>query len=229
MIFQCDAPTLLHPNAITSLTQTIIAADNSDSVAHIAWSRSEKSFYDFDDLDIRVLPGVEPVAELSDGVVFRVTATEPFDADQHRARKQRYVQQLIEQTGERVIRADSTWPVSTWGVEQADERVVRADWDVYRNERTLTFRKKPCSPDDAQTRFLLQVIPVDPAHLIADRQPHGFDHLDFNFNTRGGVRLDDECVVTAQLPDYPIDRIYIGRWIAGNTRTLWDMDFSGAR
>ena len=171
--------------------------------AHILWLQDEKSFFDYDDFDIRLLDGVEPVAELSDGVVFRVTAAEPFDAARHRARKQRYVQQLIQQAG---------------------EPVVRAGWDVYLNERTLTYHKQPCTPADVQTNFVLQVIPVDPAHLIADRQQHGFDHLDFNFNTRGGVRFDDECVATVQLPDYPIGRLYIGQWIATEDRILWEME-----
>ena len=47
--------------------------------------------------------------------------------------------------------------------------------------------------------------------------------LDFYFYRHGGIRLDDQCVVTAQLPDYPIGRLYIGRWMAGNDRMLWEM------
>ncbi len=205
------------PDEIHHLPSAIM--QSGDSV-HIAWLRKKKTLYDYNDLCIRLLPGVEPVAELADGVVFRVTAAEPFDAARHRTRKQRYVQQLIQQAGERVVHADSTWPVSTWGAEPAGEQVVRAGWDVYRNGRTLTYRKQPCAPADVQTDLLLQVIPDDPADLQAD-----FDNLDFNFHAHGGVRLDDQCVATAQLPDYPIGRTYIGRWIAGNSRTLWDVDF----
>ena len=73
------------------------------------------------------------------------------------------------------------------------------------------------------TSFLLQVIPADPADLQTDS-----DNLDFNFRTHGGVRLDDQCVVTAQLPAYP-GRIHIGRWIDGNTRMLWEAEFSESR
>ena len=188
------------PAELHSLTSTILRQTHSGS-AHIAWSRSEKSFYDFDDFDLRVLPGVEPVAELSDGVVFRVTAAEPFDAQRQRDRKQRYVQQLIQQAG---------------------EQVIRADWDVYRTGRKLTYRKKPCAPDDTQATFVLHAIPVDPADLPADRRPYGFDLLDFNFRIRGGVWLDEQCVVTAQLPDYDISRIRVGQWIAAENRTLWE-------
>ena len=209
------------------LMTSAIMQESDDDTPYIAWLQSEGTFYAYDDFDIRLLPGVEPVAELGDGVVFRVTETEPFNAERHRARKQRYVQQLIERAGELVIRADSTWPIRTSGAEQADEQVARAGWDVYRTGRKLTYHKQPCAPDDVQTNFVLQVSPVDPADLSADRRSSGFDHLDFKFHTRGGVRLNDQCVVTAQLPYYPISRIYIGRWMAGNDRMLWEMKAEG--
>jgi len=190
----------LLPDEIHSLTSSILRQTNSGS-AHIAWSRSEKSFYDFDDLDIRVLPGVEPVAELYDGVVFRVTAAEPFDEAKHHTRKQRYVQQLLEQAG---------------------EPVVRADWNVYRTGRTLTYLKNPCASADTQAEFILHAIPVDPADLPSHRRPYGFDSLSFYFHIRGGIRLDDQCVVSTQLPDYDISRIRVGQWIADGNRTLWE-------
>ena len=213
----------LLPAEIHNFTSAIMRWTDGDG-GHVLWFRKWKPPYDFDDFDIRVLPGVEPVAELSDGAVFRVTATEPFDAERHRARKQRYVQQLIERAGELVIHADSTWPIHTWGAERADEQVERAGWDVYRNGHRLTYRKQPCAPDDMQTKFVLQVSPNDPADLSADRRSNGFDHLDFNFRIHGGVRLDDQCVVTAQLPDYPISRIRVGQWISEEDRTLWEAE-----
>ena len=228
------------PHELHSLTSTILRGSDGYP-SYILWSRKEKqhAVYVFDDLDIRLLPGVEPVADLSDGAVFRVTTAEPFDAKRHRARKQRYVQQLIEQAGELVVHADSTWPIHTWGAERTDEQVERADeqmaragWDVYRNGPKLTYRKKPCAPADVHTIFLLQVSPTHLSYLSADRRPSGFDLLDFNFRIHGGVRLDDQCVVTAQLPDYPIGRLYIGRWIDGNHRILWEMKakpFAGER
>ena len=219
------------PAEIHNFTSAIMGWTDGDG-GHVLWFRRWKPPYDFDDFDIRLLPGVEPVAELADGVVFRVTATEPFDAERHRARKQRYVQQLIEQAGELVVRADSTWPIHTWGAERSDERVARADWDVYRTGRKLTYHKQPCAPADVETIFLLQVSPNDPSYLSADRRQYGFDNLDFYFHMHGGVQLDDQCVVTTQLPDYPISRLYIGRWMAGNHRMLWEMKakpFAGER
>ena len=160
----------------------------------------------YDDIDLRCLPGVETVAELADGAVFRVTATEPFDAERHRACKQRYLKQLIQQAG---------------------EPVVRAHWDVYRTGRRLIYVKQPCAPADPQAKFVLHTIPADPADLPAHRKRYGSDNFDFYFHRRG-FRVGDQCLATVDLPGYPIDRIHIGQWIAEENRTLWEAEFAGA-
>ena len=163
--------------------------------------------YDYDYIDLRVLSGVETVAELADGFILRRTAAEPFDATKHRARKQRYVNQLI---------------------QQADERVVRAGWHVYRTGLTLIYRKKPCVPADVQAKFVLHVVPVDRADLPADRKQYDSENLDFYFNWRG-ERVGDECRAIVRLPAYAIARIHIGQWISAENRTLWEAEFSPSR
>ena len=186
---------------------------------YIVWLKDtyRTVYYDYNDLDIRLLPGVEEVVELSDGVVFRVrvAATEPFDADRHRARKQRaqerYVAQLLEQAG---------------------ERVVRADWDVYRTGRKLTYFKKPCAPADVQAKFILHVTPSDPGVLPIARWRYGFDNLGFHFDQlkrTARVRVGDQCIAIVELPDYAISRIRVGQWVAEGNRTLWDAEFSPGR
>ena len=173
--------------------------------AHIVWFRkfnNRLGLYGYDTFDLQVLPGVELVAELAEGFVFRVTATEPFDAKRHRARKQRYVQQLI---------------------QQASEQVVRAGWGVYRTGRKLIYFKEPCAPADVQAKFVLHVVPVDPANLPTHRQQYGSDNLDFPFD-RYGERIDDQCTVIIQLPDYAISRIYVGQWISAEDRTVWEAE-----
>ena len=171
---------------------------------------------DDDDRNLRGLPDVEPVAELADGVVFRMTTAEPFfrettaepfDAKRHRTRRQRYVNQLIH-----------------W----ADEQVVRAGWHVYRTGRTLIYRKQPCAPADVQAKFVLHVYPVDPADLPADHKQYGFENLDFNFNWLR-EHVDDECMVLVRVPAYAIDRIRIAQWIAADNRPLWEAEFSPSR
>ena len=180
--------------------------------AHIVWfdKSYDREKLGFDHLDLRLLPGIEIVAELADGVVLRHTAAEPFDEDRHRARKQRYVEQLI---------------------QQASEQVSRAGWNVYRTGRKLIYRKKPCAPADVQAKFVLHVVPADPADLPADRQQYGSENLDFyfNWNSLWSFRLGDQCIAIAHLPDYTIDRIHIGQWIAKEDRTLWDAELTPGR
>ena len=183
--------------------------------AHIVWLDRDydRERLGYDALDVRLLPGIEIVAELADGTVFRRTAYEPFDAKRHRARKQRYVNQLI---------------------QQASEHVCRAGWTVYRTGRTLIYRKEPCAPADVQAKFVLHVVPADPADLPAHHQQYGSENLDFYFDYGSrrkslGFRLGDQCVAIAHLPAYAIDRIHVGQWIAKENRTLWEAEFSPGR
>ena len=174
-------------------------------------------YYDYNDLDIRLLPGVEEVVALSDGVVFRVrvAATEPFDADGHRARRhrsqERYVAHLLAQAG---------------------ERVVRADWDVHRNGRKLTYFKQPCAAADVQAKFVLHVVPSDLGVLPIARRRYGSDNLGFHFDwldLAARVQVGDQCVAIVRLPDYAIDLVYVGQWISKENRTVWEAEFSGGR
>ncbi len=186
---------------------------------YIVWIKdSHRSvYYDYNDLDIRLLPGVEVVVESPDSVVLRVreAATEPFDADRHRARKQRYQERYVEQ----------------W-LAQAGERVVHAGWDVYRNGRKLTYFKKPCVPADVQAKFILHVIPADPGVLPIARRRYGFDSRGFHFDWlehTARVLVADQCIAVVELPAYAIDRIRVGQWIANGNRTVWDAEFSPGR
>ena len=187
---------------------------------YIVWIKDNyrSGFYDYNDLDIRFLPGVEPVAESPDGVVFRVTAAdavEPFDEGRLRAQKERYQERYVDQL-----------------LEWAGEQVVRSGWDVYRNGRKLTYFKKPCAPVDVQAKFVLHVIPTDPADLPAHRRRFGFDNLDFHFDwldRTARVQGADQCVAIVRLPDYAIGRVRVGQWIADGNRTLWGAEFSPGR
>ena len=183
--------------------------------AHIVWLNRpyDREQLGYDALDLRLLPGVEVVAELADGLVLRRTAYEPFDEDRHRARKQHYIDQLI---------------------QQADERVVRAGWTVYRTGRTLIYRKKPCAPADVQAKFILHIVPAVPADLPAHRQQYGSENLDFYFKWTElgkslGFRLGDQCIAIAHLPTYAIDRIHVGQWVSKDNRTLWKAELSASR
>ena len=173
--------------------------------AHIVWLDTpySREHPGYDDLDVRLLPGIEIVAERADGVVLRRTAAELFDAKRHRARKQHYVNQLI---------------------QQASEHVSRAGWTVYRTGRTLIYRKKPCAPADVQAKFVLHIVPADPT-----ANSHDAENLDFHFRWSSlwkslGFRLDDQCIALVPLPAYAIDRIHVGQWLPKDNRTLWKAD-----
>ena len=191
------------PLGLPRLARQMMQWTEDGTDVYIVWIENV-SEQNYDAMDLRVLPGVEVVAELADGFVLRLTAIKPFDAKGHRARKQRYVDQLLEQAG---------------------KRVVHSVWDVYRTGRKLTYFKQPCAPVDVQAKFVLHVIPADPADLPAHRKRYGFDNLGFYFDRRGG-RVADQCVVIVQLPDYAIGRIRVGQWISERNRTLWEAEFS---
>ena len=198
------------PYSIRDWTRVLRQRIEEGEDVHIVWIKDDhgSGYFDYDDRDLRLLPGVEVVAESPDGVVFRATtaAAEPFDADRHRAQKERYVEQSLEQAG---------------------ERVVRSSWDVYRTGRKLTYFKKPCTPADTQAKFILHVTPADPGVLPFSRKRYGFDNLGFHFDRRG-IRVGDLCMVIAQLPDYAIGRIRVGQWSSNGNRTLWEAVLSGA-
>ena len=194
------------PLGLPRLARQMMQWTEDGTDVYIVWIENV-SEQNYDAMDLRVLPGVEVVAELADGLVLRLTAVKPFDAKGHRARKQRYVDQLVEQAG---------------------KRVVRSVWDVYRTGRKLTYFKEPCAPADVQAKFVLHVVPADPADLPAHRKPYGFDNLGFYFDRRGG-RVADQCIATVQLPDYAIDRVYVGQWISKENRTVWEAEFSPGR
>ena len=97
----------------------------------------------------------------------------------------------------------------------------------------MTYFKKPCAPADVQAKFILHIHPADPGVLPIRRRRYGFDSLGFYFDQRDfdqrGVRVGDQCIVTAHLPNYAIGRIQVGQWISSENRTLWDAEFAPGR
>ena len=207
---------LILPNEIRDWTRYVRGwIERGEDEVHIVWTKDDyQGYYNYNDLDLRFLPGVQVMAESPDGVVFRVTAAaavEPLDEARLSARKERYQERYVDQL-----------------LAQAGERVVRSGWDVYRNGRKLTYFKKPCAPADVQAKFTLHVTPVDPADLPFSRQRFGSDNLDFYFDQHG-FYLGDWCIAIIPLPDYAINRIHIGQWISAEDRTLWEAEFPAGR
>ena len=108
---------------------------------------------------------------------------------------------------------DDRWRGAVRAARAAGAVATRAGWDVYANlpERLLVYVKSPCPAVPLVGRFFLHVVPFTSEKLPADRRLSGFVNLD------GGPvwplrRLGNECVFSAQLPDYPLTTVRTGRF-----------------
>ena len=150
----------------------------------------------------RFLPGVEVVAELSDGGVYRFPAGWRFDEDGYRANVTRYLSELTEESG---------------------KRVASDEFDVFVNGRTLVYVREPCVPADTEAWFFVHIDPDDPDDLPEERRQWGFDGLDFIFD-RQGTWFGEKCLTTLDLPDYGIAAIRTGQY--DDTGQLWGVEFA---
>ena len=96
---------------------------------------------------------------------------------------------------------------------------IRENFNVFMRQNTILFGKQDCSEEEFESRFILHIFPSDPADLPYARRQHGFENLDFRFDRRG-IRLDDKCLASIDLPSYPIDRIRAGEKPPGGA-ILW--------
>ena len=166
---------------------------------HLVWLHGAfaKARYGYDVADLRVLPRMRTVAELSDGVVFRVDDSAASDLGAYR---------------------------SAYETVVSGELVLRAGFDVYLQNGTLTWIKKPCSRADTEPLFHLYATPVDADDLAESQREYGFAVLDFYFDREGGVRFDETCMVQRALPAYPVSSIATGQWTPADG-VLWMGDF----
>ena len=95
--------------------------------------------------------------------------------------------------------------------------IVRSIYDVYLNDRILTFVKDSCSQDDATRRFIFHVIPVD--NSVIDGKAES--NMDFSFRPDDDWQAGDMCVVSQELPDYPIAFIRIGQYNMSRSGHDW--------
>ena len=105
--------------------------------------------------------------------------------------------------------------------------VAQSHFDLYLRDNAVTYIKAPCAEGDTDARFLLHIIPADPADLPADARERGFANLDFKFADHGAY-AGDICAATIDLPDYAIDRIRAGQFVSGEG-AVWRAEFPAAR
>ena len=97
------------------------------------------------------------------------------------------------------------------------EPIIRSNFDVYRNNNALVYIKEKCPPS-IQPKFFLHIFPLNVADLPDNRRPHGFDNMDFFFDSEG-ARFDGKCMATIPLPKYRIDYIRTGQY--NDQEELW--------
>ena len=104
---------------------------------------------------------------------------------------------------------------------------LRAFFDLYWQDRQLTYLRETCAAGDAAAAFFLHLIPQDVADLPADRQAAGFANQDFPFARYGGS-FDGKCLAIVPLPEYPIVVVRTGQYLPG-TGELWAAELAGGR
>ena len=99
--------------------------------------------------------------------------------------------------------------------------IVRSLYNVYLNDRILTYVRDSCSQDDATKRFILHVIPVD--NSVIDGKAES--NMDFSFKPDDDWQAGDACVISQELPDYPIASIRIGQYNLARSGHDWLEEF----
>ena len=111
-------------------------------------------------------------------------------------------------------------------IEETSDPVIRSVFDVYyrgdehyRSDE-LIYVKEPCDSDDIDKIFFLHVVPVRESDLPHWSRRHGFENLDFAFETHG-VRAGGKCLAVRGLPAYAVGRIRTGQYVRGAGR-VWE-------
>ena len=128
------------------------------------------------------------------------------------------------------VAVDTLWPFTFYALRLRDsevqppprgELIIRSKYDVYLDGKTLTYVKSPCAHDDAGNRFILHVIPVDTSVIEGRTQ----ETLDFSFMEGKDWHVGEACVVSRDLPNYPIAFIRTGQYNASESAHDWLSDY----
>ena len=124
------------------------------------------------------------------------------------------------------VAVDTIWPFTIYALRLSDsklqpppkgELIVRSKYDVYLDGKTLTYVKSPCAHGDAGNRFILHVIPNDTSVIEGRSQ----ETLDFSFMEGKDWHVGEACVVSRDLPNYPIAFIRTGQYNASESAHDW--------
>ena len=93
------------------------------------------------------------------------------------------------------------------------EPIIRSDFDVYIIGGSLIYAKSECGEEDIEAKFFTSVFPLYSDDMSARVGQDGYEPLDFDFRRYGAI-ADGGCYAKVALPDYPIDKIHTGQYIA---------------
>ena len=113
-------------------------------------------------------------------------------------------------------------------LREPGQLMARANYAVYFDAaaRALNYvQEGSCQPYTA-AKFFLHITPANPADLTPESRERGFDNRDFfSYERTFAGPIDEQCLVSVTLPDYPIDHIRTGQFIPGRGE-LWAVEFS---
>ena len=173
--------------------------ETTEPGALVVWFRHTPpgAAYDYGLGELRGRSGFEPVAQFSDGAVFRVNpdyaAPNPYRA-----------------------------AAGDIAAGAAGEPAARGDFDLFLDGATLLYFREPCLAEDTEPRFFLHAYFADRTLLPSSREPYGFENLDFSF-PEYGARFDGKCVAIVELPEPELTRIRTGQYRSGE---MWDAEIS---
>ena len=90
----------------------------------------------------------------------------------------------------------------------AGEPVIRSYYNVYLQDRTLTFIRENCQPGDRAGELGVKIYRPNPDTGPGPFPDTGIYHQSLH---NSGVRLDGRCLAVIRLPDYPIAHIIVGQ------------------
>ena len=108
-------------------------------------------------------------------------------------------------------------------VADADQ-VSSSVFNIFRKDGSLYYFRDNCAPADIADLFFLHVYAVQLGDLPDRNRQHGFENLDFDFESRGALH-DGQCAASIPLPGYPIASIVTGQYIPDGSR-LWEAEFA---
>ena len=105
---------------------------------------------------------------------------------------------------------------------ESSQPAARAVFDIYIEDHAVSYLKAPCEPRDYAAPFFIYVYPVDlddlhPAYAGGDFHPN----LSAIWLAERGAVFDGACLMTLNLPNFPISAIRTGQRTPDG-ESLWD-------